>query len=136
MTYGGHKLARAPRANDGFLHLSITRDVNHRSETTGNQNGVIVRRIDLGQLAAPIQPAERHALKKLLLSLILFVVSIVGRPTTRDGRELNCDTRIVKHLKRVGSLAIVRSDDGCVGDNKQNMLGHGVAPALAGQTAS
>src|SRR5262249_13993965 len=45
--------------------------------------------------------------------------------------------RVVKHLKRVGdlgkkepSLAIVRPDGGCIGDNKQNMLGHGVAPAL------
>ena len=74
--------------------------------------------------------------EKILLSLILFVVSIVRRPSSRDGRELDRDTRSVKHLKRVSDLgkkepglAIVRSDDGCVGDNEQNMLGHDGAPS-------
>src|SRR5689334_8774798 len=138
MTNGSHKLARAPRTNDSILHICITRDVNHRSETAGNQNRVIVRGIDLGQLAAPIQSVERLALKKLLLSLILLVVSIIGCPPPTNGRELNGYTRLVKHLERVGnlskeepSLAIVRPDGGCIGDNKQNILGHGGAPALA-----
>ena len=62
--------------------------------------------------------------EKILLSLILFVVSIVRRPSSRDGRELDRDTRSVKHLKRVSDLgkkepglAMVRPDDGFVGDN-------------------
>src|SRR5262245_25115219 len=104
MTDGRHKLARAPGANDSSLHHWVARYVNHRSETTGNQNGVIVRGVDLRQLAAPIQPAERHALEKCLLSRIRLVVSIIGCPATRERRELNCDTRIVKLLKRVGDL--------------------------------
>ena len=135
MTDGGHELARGPGTNDGSLHLCTARDVNHRSETAGNQDGVIVRGVDLGQFAAPIQSAERLALEEILLSLILFVVSIVRRPSSRDGRELNRDTRLVKHLKRMSDLgkkepglAIVRPDGGCVGDNEQNMLGHEVAP--------
>ena len=47
MTNSGHELARAPRTNDGSLHLCIARDINHRSETAGNQGGVVVRGIDL-----------------------------------------------------------------------------------------
>jgi hypothetical protein len=52
-----------------------------------------------------------------------------------DG-ELNRDSRLLKHLKRMSDLGkketglpIVRPDDGCVGDNKQNILGHDIAPS-------
>jgi hypothetical protein len=32
--------------------------------------------------------------------------------------------------KKETGLATARPDNGCVGDNKQNMLGHGAAPFL------
>ena len=64
MTGGGLELARGPGTNDGFLHLCIARDVGHRSETAGNEDGVVVAASTSGQFATPVQSAERLDLEE------------------------------------------------------------------------
>src|SRR5262249_16649142 len=77
-----HEFTGAPSAHDSSLNIRIARDVDLGDEAARYQDGVVVRGIQLGQLAAAIEPAEGLALEELLLSGIFRVVGIVRRPST------------------------------------------------------
>src|SRR5262249_19361005 len=58
---------------------------------------------------------------------------VVRRPSAGGRRELDRDSRLVEHVERMSDLAeeeaglaTVRADHGCVGDDEQDMLGHGI----------
>src|SRR5262245_47333440 len=132
MTNSRHELARAPGTHDGLLDVRIALDVNHRPEATRHQDGIIVRGVHFGQLAAVIQTTKGFAFKKLLLGGVFLVVRIVGRPSAGRRREFDRDSRLVEHVERMSDLskkeaglAIVRTNHGCISDDEQNVLGHG-----------
>src|SRR5688572_6611579 len=96
MTHSSHKLASAPGAEDGTLHVRVMLNVDHRPKPTGNQDGVVVRRIDFGQSAASIQAMEPLALDEFFLRRILIVIRIVRSPPTRGRSKLDRDATLVQ----------------------------------------
>jgi hypothetical protein len=137
MTYSRHKLASAPGAEDGTLHVRVVLDVHHRPKSTRNQDGVVVRRIHFRQFAASVQAVERLALNEFLLRRILLVIRIVRSPPTRGRSKLDRDAALVQDFigmrdlrKKESGLAIVRADHRGVGDDKQYMLSHERAPSI------
>ena len=126
------ELVRGPGACDGPLNEGIALDIDHRPQPSGNKDGVVIRTIYLGELSAAVQSAERLAFKKLLLGGIFFITCVVWRPSAGWRRELNCDSGLVEHVEGMATSAkkkpvfsIVRTNYRCIGDDEQNVLGHG-----------
>jgi hypothetical protein len=128
MADGGNDHACVPGADDGVLHLRVTGDVNHRSESARKEDRVIVQHVDFGKPAATGQAPVCLAVEERGLRGVVGVEPIFWRLAPEWGSELDGDAGSVKHFEGMGYLRkeksrwpFVGADYGGVCRDKQNI---------------
>jgi hypothetical protein len=82
---GGHHEAGVPGAGDGALHVGIRRDVGHRAQPAGDEDGVVVQHVDLdSRRLRAIRRIERLARKARCAASFSSKASSCGWPPARD----------------------------------------------------
>lgn len=104
MADGGDDHACVPGTDDCGLHLWVTSDINHRSKSAREEDGVVVEHVDFGQFAAAGQAPVGLTVEEGGLCGVVGVEPIFWGFAAQWGGELDGDAGSVKRFERMGYL--------------------------------
>ena len=104
MADGGDDHACVPGTDDCGLHLWVTGDINHRSKSAREEDGVVVEHVDFGQFAAAGQAPVGLTVEEGGLCGVVGVEPIFWGFAAQWGGELDGDAGSVKRFERMGYL--------------------------------